>query len=367
MHLREVARRRLVNHCLLNHRLIAPTFADPSAVVQWLGAAQAQDYAGAKWSLGQRLDPQQATVTDAAVEQAFDAGAILRTHVLRPTWHFVAPADIRWLLALTAPRVHALNAPYYRRAGLDDDLYARACRVLTTALQGNCRLTRDEVRAELAAAGLATDVELRLAYLLMRAELDGLICSGPRRGKQFTYALLEERVPPGSPLPREQALAELARRYFTSHGPATVHDLARWASLTLAEARQGLADAAAHLESAEIDGQTCWFAPGAEAPPVGAPVAHLVSIYDEYVIGYKEWSAIVDEADAAVLRDLGNDLTNVLLIDGRIVGTWKRTVSRRSLQVTLRPLRPLDPAQSAAAAAAAQRLGAFLALPLTHT
>lgn len=349
---------------LLNQRLLASDFRQPAEVVRWLGAAQAQDYAGAKWSLGMRLDPAAAIVSDAAVEQAFDAGAILRTHVLRPTWHFVAPADIRWLLALTAPRVHLASTPYYRRVGLDDDLYARAREALARALAGSTHLTRDELRRELDAVGIAADVELRMAYILMRAELDGLICSGPRRGKQFTYALFDERVPPTAPLARAEALAELARRYFLSHGPATIYDLARWASLTLEDAKAGLAASSADLQSEAVNGLTYWYGPPPVAPPGPERTAYLLSIYDEYVIGYKEWSAIADDDDAARLRALGNDLTSVVVVDGRITGTWKRTVGKRSVTVTPRPLRALEPEEMDAVAAAAQRLGAFLDLPV---
>lgn len=362
MQLDSIARQRL-----FNQRLLASTFRQPVEVVHWLGAAQAQDYAGAKWSLGMRLDPTAATVSDAAVEQAFDSGTILRTHVLRPTWHFVAPADIRWLLDLTAPRIHRLNALYYHRVGLDDDLYARATAVLTRTLAGDTYLTRNELRQELDVAGIP-EVELRVTYILIRAELDGLICSGPRRGKQFTYALLDERVPPTAPLGREEALAELTRRYFTSHGPATAHDLARWASLTLEDVRTGLAANGAHLQSEEVDGQTYWFDPTLSAPlapQAEEPAAYLFSIYDEYVIGYKEWSAIADAEDAARLRALANDLTNVVLAGGRIVGTWKRAIDTRSATVTLRPLRPLNLDEMDAIAAAARRLGAFLVRPVT--
>ena len=363
MQLGTIARQRL-----LNQRLLASTLRHPAEVVAWLGAAQAQDYAGAKWSLGMRLDSAAAVISDAAVEQAIDAGAILRTHVLRPTWHFVAPADIRWLLALTAPRVHRLNAPYYSRVGLDDDLYARAAAVIAEALRGNVYLTRDELRKALDRAHIAANVELLMIYILMRAELDGLICSGPRRGKQFTYALLDERVPATVALGREEALAELARRYYTSHGPATAHDLARWASLTLEDVRAGLAANASHLQSEEVEGQMYWYdptLPPAVASSGGEPIAYLLSIYDEYVIGYKEWSAIVNAEDAGRLRSLANDLTSVVLVDGRIVGTWKRAIDRRRVTVTLRPLRPLNPTEMDAVAAAANQMGAFLNLPAT--
>jgi len=212
---------------LQNHHLSHPQLKRPDAIVAWLGAVQAQEYAGAKWALVQRMPG----ATDAAIEQAFTDGAILRTHLLRPTWHFVTPADIRWMLALTAPRVHALNAYYYRKCELDKTIFARSHDALVNALQGGKQLMREEVRTVLEQAGIATKGDLRFAYLMMHAELDGIVCSGARRGKQFTYALVEERVPPTRKVDRDEALAELVKRYFTSHGPATVQDFTWWSGL----------------------------------------------------------------------------------------------------------------------------------------
>ena len=180
----EIAQRRL-----LNQHIAGAPLAEPCAVVAWLGVVQSQDYPAAKWAVGQRVQD----ATDTAIEQAFREGAILRTHVLRPTWHFVLPADIRWMLALTAPRVHAAMAYNYRLLELDDALFAESQAVLAKALQGGRQLTRPELVSALQQAGFAAD-NLRLSHLLIRAELDGLICSGARRGKQHTYALLDERV-----------------------------------------------------------------------------------------------------------------------------------------------------------------------------
>lgn len=208
---------------LRNQGIAGATFKKPGDVVEWLAAVQAQDYAGAKWALGLRLQD----ATDDDVEQAFAEGAILRTHLLRPTWHFVTPADIRWMLALTAPRAHAVNADMSRKLELDNALFKRSNAALARALHGGRQLTRDELRGVLQKAGIATDGGLRLGYLLMRAELDGMVCSGARRGKQFTYALLDERAPHAKTLGREEALAELAQRYFVSRGPATVQDFAK--------------------------------------------------------------------------------------------------------------------------------------------
>ena len=190
----------------------------PSDVVRWLGAVQAQDYAGARWALGLRVKG----TTDEDVARAFDAGTILRTHMLRPTWHFVAPEDIRWVQALTAPRVHAANCSYYRKLELDDRLLARSRAVFERTLDGGAHRTRTELASALARAGIVADGH-RLAYLVMHAALERVICSGPRRGKQFTYARLDERAPGARTLARDEALAALTRHYFSSHGriPAT--------------------------------------------------------------------------------------------------------------------------------------------------
>src|SRR5438046_754748 len=198
---------------LHNQHITRRTLETPQALVEWLGAVQAQDYAAAKWALGLRLQG----VMDEDIEQAFTNGAILRTHVMRPTWHFVSPADIRWLLALTAPRVHAANAHYNRKLELDDAVFKCTHTVLANALQGGKQLTRDELASALQQAGIAMEGEQRVTYIIMRAELDGIICSGARRGKQFTYALLAERAPQARSLDRDEALAELTMRYFTSH------------------------------------------------------------------------------------------------------------------------------------------------------
>ncbi len=349
-----------IAHERLQHqRLTANPLDQPAAVVRWLGAVQAQDYAGAKWSIGVRLR----AATDDDVERAFDQGDLLRTHLLRPTWHFVVPDDIHWLLALTAPRVHALNAPYYRKTGLDDALYGRVVDVLAAALRDGARLTRDELRAVFDQAGIATAGALRMSYMLMRAELDGILCSGPRSGKQFTYMLLEARAPQGRRLAREEALAELARRYFLSRGPATVHDFARWSGLTVADARAGLEAVTPDLRHKQVDGQSYWLPAAIEAAVPSAPQVHLLSIYDEYLSGYKERSAVIDPDHAARLIALGNDLTAVVLIDGLVAGVWKRRLDRQQVLVSVTPFRPLGQDEREALALAAERYGAFLRLP----
>jgi hypothetical protein len=341
---------------LANQRISTPIFERPAEVVQWLGAVQAQDFAGAKWAIGRRMR----VATDEIVERAFTEGTILRTHVLRPTWHFVTPADIQWLLALTAPRVHALNASYYRKLELDHHLFQRITTALTHALQGGNQLTRNEVRSVLAQAGIATAGDLRLSYILMHAELDGVICSGARRGKQFTYALLSERAPQARQLEREHALAELAGRFFLSRGPASVHDFARWSGLTVADARAGLEAVKGQLQHEQVDGQSYWRAPALHDP---APAAVLLSIYDEYISGYQDRSAMVEPSYGARLQALGNALTAIVVLDGQVVGTWKRTLKKDAVVIKTDIFATLTHAESQAVANAIDQYAAFLQLP----
>jgi hypothetical protein len=324
----DIATRRLHSQ-----RLAGEPLDGAAEVVGWLGAVQSQDYQAATWAVGQRTRGSGVST----VNRLFDDGAILRTHVLRPTWHLVLPGDIRWLLALTAPRIRAGMAGRLRALELDPATIARAETAFTTALAGGGRLTRPELGAVLRAAGIAPDGQ-RLPHLIMVAELDALIVSGPRRGREFTYALLDERVPSAPALDREQALCRLAHRYFRSRGPAQLQDLAWWAGLTLAEAAQGTAGAAetgaeapVRLASELIDGKRYWFDPSSR-PRSARGAAHLLPNFDELTVGYRDRSAL-DHPDGRfdpTLFAFGSVLSNVLVIGGRVRGAWRRVLSPRA-------------------------------------
>ena len=234
-----------------SQRLWGDPFDSGVDVVRWLVAVQSQDFPISRWSIGQRTR----SATEQDVDRAFANGAILRTHVLRPTWHFVLPEDIRWMLALTGPRVRAKNALYARRLGLDDATFAKSNRVLAGAVDGGHR-TRSELRADLERSGIDA-TGLRLAFIVSNAELEALVCSGGRRGAQHTYASIDERAPDAKTLDRDEALAELARRYFASRGPATLHDLSWWSGLPLTDCRRGVDLAGnASLDHETLDGDT---------------------------------------------------------------------------------------------------------------
>jgi hypothetical protein len=350
---------RIARTRLHNLRLHAPGRAAPDDVVHWLGAVQSQDYGPAKWSLGERT----AGAGDAAIDRAFAAGTILRTHVLRPTWHFVLPADIRWMLELTAPRVHALSAYYYRQLGLDEEVLARSTTLLAGALRGGNRLTRKQLGAVLQGAGIATE-GFRLGYTLMNAELAGVICSGPLDGRQHTYALLDERAPQAAGLTRDEALAELTLRYFTSHGPATAKDFRWWSSLTAADVGAGLELVAPRLQHETIDGASYWSAAPPPPPQADAPTVHLLQAYDEYIVGYSESKWVLDAAGIArALVQARSVFNGVVILDSQVAGHWRRTLRRTSVVIEAALYRPFDDPQAQALAAAAAAHGAFLGLP----
>ena len=352
----DIARRRLAAQ-----HLVRQTLATPADVVRTFGAVQSQDYAGAKWAIGMRLR----AGDDALVERAMTDGAIVRTHVLRPTWHFVAPEDVRWMLALTGPRVKRVLASYDRQLDIDDDVIRRSNAALARALHGGAHLTRTELAAALRRARLHAEGTQRLAHLVMHAELDAVICSGPRRGKQFTYALLDERVPPAAPIGRDEALHAVTTRYFATRSPATAHDLAWWSGLTVSDARKGIEIAGAALERETIDEVAYWSSPDARADGLTSPTAHLLPNYDEYFIGFRDRSAAGRRvASAALVTGWGPGLTHVVTIDGQLVGGWKRTLGARGAVVEMTRASRLTRAEERAVAGAAERYGRFLGVPV---
>ena len=355
----EIAHRRLRNQGL--SRVIFKNAVD---VVTQFGAVQAQDYAGAKWALGQRLKDS----TDAALDRAFADGSILRTHLLRPTWHFVTPTDIRWLLKLSAPRVHAVNTFMYRQTELDKATFKKSYKVLEKSLQGNNHLTRTELGSALEKAGIQAEGQ-RLAYIMMSAELDGLICSGPRKGKQFAYALLEERVPQVKTWTRDESLAELVRRYFSTRGPATLQDFTWWSGLTMVDAKNGIEMVKSEFVNKQVNSQTYWFSESKPPKKEKSPVVYLLPNYDEYFIGFKDRSAIGNAAiQTGIKRDDPALIVHIIILDGQVVGGWRRTLNKNDVLVETSLITKLSTAEKQEVAEAVERYGKFLGLPvlLTH-
>jgi hypothetical protein len=311
---------RVLASRLASQGLVPATQVDAAEVVSRLGAVQSQDYPGALWALGLRLPG----VPRASIHAAFTRGEFLRTHILRPTWHFVVPADIRWMLMLTAPRVKVATGSRRRSLGLTAEVLATTQKAIVGALQDRQTLTRSELSTVLRGVGIQLDDPGRVTHALLEAELDGLICSGPPRGAQQTYALLEERVAAAPRLTREQALAELTWRYFNSHGPALVQDCVWWSGLTTADVRRGLELNASRLSSEPVDGQTYWFGAETRASKAQAPVL-LLPNYDEYTVAYRARDLYYDrQRNLSGNARLDVPFRDVIVQDGQVVGWWKR-------------------------------------------
>jgi hypothetical protein len=351
---REIAYRRLHGQAL-----VGPPLADPVAVVRHLGAMQAQEHAVAKWAVGQRTTG----VDDAAVQRLLDSGALVRTHALRPTWHFLAPDDVLWIQELTGPRVHQFNAYHYRQFGLDDAAAARGAKVIGDALAGGNHLTRKELAGYLGGSDLP-DKGIGLAYVVMRAELDGLIVNGPMRGKQHTYALLAERAPQARRMDGDAALAELTWRFFATHGPATVKDFAWWSSLTVAQIKVGLALVGDRLASVAADGKTLWFDPA--VPSTAEPVVRLLQGFDEYVVAYSDtkYAYNVAGAEPTPGRYTDNMMFHPVVVDSQVVGFWRRLVQGKGVRVEVDLFAG---ARSAALDDELARLAAFTGAPVEVT
>jgi hypothetical protein len=342
---------------LRTQRLARPHAESADEAVGSLLAVQAENPSQAAWAVAARTrKPDQADLA-----ARLDNGTIVRTHVLRTTWHFVRAQDIGWLLDLTAPRLRqstgrALLNPH----GMDGRAVSQALTAVTSILESRANLTRPELAAELRQRGIEAAGQ-RLMILLLHAELDQLICSGPAASGEHTYALMGQRVPSPRRLERGEALAEIALRYFTGHGPATERDLAYWASLTVTDVRAGLAQARDQLGSFQHDGRTFWHAPG-EEPPSGPqePAGHLLQILDEMYRGYQESRWMLDTAgDVPRVRETA---IGMALADAQLAAAMKRTVTSGQVRFALQPYRALTPAQVSALEEAARRYGEFLSL-----
>jgi hypothetical protein len=347
-----IAHRRLVNQQIAGQR-----FGEPGEVVQWLGATQAQDYLGALWAIGLRTPG----ATEATVEAAVAAKALVRTWPMRGTIHFVAPADARWMLELLTPRVVQNTQGRLRELGLDAQTIAASGEVLARALAGGKQLTRGELRAALEAAGIATDGQ-RGNHIFGQLAMQRLICFGARSGKQPTFTLLDEWAPGAKSLPRDEALAALALRYFSGHGPATIQDLVWWAGLTVADARAGLAAAAPQLSCELIDGRE-HYGPREAPEAEDLPLAFLLPPFDEFLVGYRDRSASLDPAFAGRVVPGGNGIFNpIVVIDGRVTGTWRRTLKKDTVTLSFSPFSGWKAAEREAIATAAESYARFLGL-----
>ncbi|GAB4024315.1 winged helix DNA-binding domain-containing protein [Spirosoma gilvum] len=313
----------IAHHRLHNQQIAQPTFTTINEVVNWMGAMQAQDANLIKWAIGVRLPG----TTEKEVSAALDSGKLIRTHLLRPTWHVVAAEDIHWLLDLTAPHVKASIRSRLKDLEITSEVLTTCYTILEKVLLDNSYLTRSELMLELQRANIATDNN-RSAHLMMQAELDGIVCNGVAKGKQLTYALLQERVPKPQPLQREEGLAKLAHTYFTSHGPATLADFVWWSGLPITDARRALMSIQSSFASETIGSQTYWFDPSRHVSASRHESLYLLPSFDEYTVSYKDRSAVLT-ADAHKQAISANGIFSPIIVyNGSVIGLWKRTIKK---------------------------------------
>lgn len=342
---------------LASQQLLTTNYKTAPDMVAYMAAVQGQEYGPAKWGLGLRLPH----LDEQAIEKDLTDGKILRTHLLRPTWHLVAAQDIRWLLMLTGPRIMALNQSYYKKANLTAADFKKSYDILTKMLEGGKQRTREEIKAELARHQFPAD-STRMICLMMQAELDGLICSGAKKDKQFTYALLEERAPKAASKTREEALAELAHRYFTSRGPATLRDFSVWSGLNLTDCRKGLQMVESQFQSETVGSEMYYFSESIRDQKSSHRL-FLLPIYDEMIIGYKNREALLQDVSKSGLKiDVVFD--NMIIFDGQVIGSWKRTIKPKHIEVTARFLQPPGSKQQKAFDQCLARYETFHGLPL---
>jgi hypothetical protein len=320
--------KELLAYRLYNQQLSVSSFGTPAELVSWMGAIQAQDYAMAKWAIGLRVK----NSTDSLVEQAISDGSIIRTHILRPTWHLVAPADVRWMLQLTAPGIYKQMAYYDRQLGIEQKELLKSAKLFEKVLGGNQQLTRPELEAIFTKAKFNCE-GMRFGHLLMHAELQGLICSGGRKGKQISYALLEERVPAAKKYNKTESLALLTQKYFQSHGPATIKDYIWWSGLTTAEAKEGIALLEGKINSIKFKEEVLWYIDIPGETKADKKI-YLLPNYDEYTVGYNNREALIAENNKSKISRTGNPLfSNTILINGHVQGIWKRTLKKNAVLI----------------------------------
>jgi hypothetical protein len=347
--------KELLSFRLYNQQLSVSSFQTPGELVSWMGAIQAQDYAMAKWAVGLRIK----NANDDTIEKAITDGTIIRTHVLRTTWHLVTPADIRWMLELTAPGIYKQMAYHDRQLGIERKELVKSAKLFEKTLTGKKQMTRPELEEIFTKAKFNCD-GMRFGHLLMHAELQGILCSGAKKGKQITYALLEERVPATKKYHREESLVMLTQKYFQSHGPATIKDYVWWSGLTTKEAKEGIALLDGKINSINYNEEVLWYIDLPDKIKMDKTI-YLLPNYDEYVVAYNNRETLIPGAKKSELLRGGNPLfSNNIIINGQVCGTWKRTLKANLVTVNATIFNELTAADKKQLEQAQQRFEQFL-------
>ena len=311
---------------LLNQQIVKPGFTTAKEVVDWMGAMQAQDFNMSKWAIGTRLPGS----TEKLIEDAVSNGEIIRTHALRPTWHFVTPKDIYWILELSASRIKTATRSRDEHLGLNGKIFRKSNSLFQKLLTGNNHLTREELTLSLQTIGIAPG-DNNISHILLHAELDGIICSGKVKSGKPTYALLSERAPKIKSLSRTEALAKLAGKYFNSHGPATIKDFAWWSGLSLKDATLGLEADKSHFISEKSGDQTFWFSSTSGTLSPGKNSVYLLPAFDEFIISYTDRTASLPFVNHTKAVSNNGVFRPTIVVNGNVTGIWRRMVKKEKV------------------------------------
>jgi len=339
---------------LLNQQISNPGIQSVEKLVSYLSAIQAQDYAMAKWAIGVRIPG----ITETEVDKALQNGQIVRTHILRPTWHFVAGGDLRWMLELTAPHVQRIVKTYNKKLALTEEILSKTRKVIEKSLSGNNHLTRKELMSILSESGIETN-ETRASHIMFDAELSGLVCNGINKGKQFTYSLIDETIKKHTSFSGDEALAELAFRYFKSRGPATIADFCWWSGFTLTKARKAVEILGQKLQSFSIEGQTYYVTEDFSEIKTDNAI-HFLPAFDEFLISYKDRSASMDTTHYKKVVAGYGIFKPMLIKNGFVTGTWQRTIKKQEVHIQLSFLDKTSKSEFEEYAEAADVFGQFV-------
>ncbi|PZF70862.1 winged helix DNA-binding domain-containing protein [Taibaiella soli] len=348
----------LIKFRLHNLHISQRVHETPAAIVSELGVVQAQDYAAAKWAIGSRLEGS----TDADIEAALNNRSIVRTWALRGTLHIASAADVRWILQLASARMTSLYASHYHRLGLDATVMTKSIKLLTKAMEGGKQLTRKEIADLLEKKGIATG-DMRLSFILLRASLNGIICFGARRNKEFTFTLLDEWIKPTPEKTQEEAMASLALKYFTSHGPATTQDFAWWSGLTLTQVKTTIGMIASTLEEITVDGQSYWMHSNLVSPK-SASGTFLLAGFEEYLLAYADRNLILEKEHSPHAIGKNGLFNPTIITNGLITGVWRRSLEKDGLHVSVKSFHTYTETQKRAIATKAKSFAKFMEQPL---
>jgi hypothetical protein len=318
--------REISNARLRSQKVEETEFNTAREIVSWMGAIQAQDYSMAKWAIGTRL----ANPSVQRIESSIDRGEIIRTHVLRPTWHLISADDVYWMLQLSIPKLKSSIKSRHNQLGLTESLISKTETILEKELSSGMNLTRDELADKFHKSGILTDGN-RLSHILFRAEIDGFICSGPTRNNKQSYSLLYERVPRKKDLSRDEALAELAKRYFTSRCPATLEDFIWWSNLSATDARKAIDSVKSDFFPETTDSGKYWLPYSFSSKKPENTSVHLLPAFDEFLISYKDRSSSLSLINNKKTVSYNGIFRPFIVINGQVAGLWKRMIQKNKV------------------------------------